>query len=145
MGQFVRWSHTVDPRAFLRAAVRLLCPGGSLYVQTPNFDSLIHRRAGGNWFALEPPRHMCILSVPAMHRLCSEIGPWTSLTVRSLPRRARKEQEHVMALQRAGNFHAPIERSFRDEWQIGLWSLIEHAGNRLFRWGEEIEVIAIKA
>ena len=137
--------HAVDPRAFLREAVRLLCPGGSLYLQTPNFDSLIHHRVGGDWFALEPPRHMCILSVPAMSRLCSETGPWTTLTVRSMPRRARKEQEHALALQRAGNFHAPIERSFLDELQIGLWSMIEHVGNRPFRWGEEIEVVAIKA
>jgi 2-polyprenyl-3-methyl-5-hydroxy-6-metoxy-1,4-benzoquinol methylase len=136
--------HARDPRRFLRQALALLRPGGFFYLQTPNFGSLMHRRYGADWFALEIPRHLCLLTVPAMRRLLDEMGPWVSLTVRSNPRGADREQEHAITMRRTGRFEPTTPFSRRDRFGMGAWSLIEMVGNRTMNWGEEVEVIGIK-
>ena len=136
--------HARDPRQFLRQALTLLRPGGFFYLQTPNFGSVMHRRYGADWYALEVPRHLCLLTVPAMWCLLKEMGPWASLTVRSNPRRAIREQEQTIAMRREGSFEATTLFSRRDRLGMGVWSLIETIGNRAMGWGEEVEVIGIK-
>ena len=136
--------HARDPRRFLRQALALLRPGGFFYLQTPNFDSLMHRRYGADWYALELSRHLCMLGVPAMRRLLEEVSPWTSLIVRSNPRRAVREQEQTIAMRREGSFEATTPFSRRDRLGMQGWSLVEAIGNPIMRWGEEIEVIGIK-
>ena len=133
--------HTTDPAAFLRAAVRLLKPGGIFYLQTPNFASFARRQLGADWFPLEVPRHLCMLSPPAMRRLLREVGSWQQLSVRSLARRAAVDRRLAVAVRRSGRFDAPIALSTTEKRAIAVWSAIEHAGNKLLRWGAEIEVI----
>ena len=135
--------HARDPRLFLRQALALLRPGGFFYLQTPNFGSLMHRRYGADWYALELSRHLCLLGVPAMRRLLEEVSPWTSLIVRSNPRRAMREQEQTIAMRREGSFEATTPFSRRDRIEMQGWSLVEAIGNRAMGWGEEIEVIGI--
>jgi 2-polyprenyl-3-methyl-5-hydroxy-6-metoxy-1,4-benzoquinol methylase len=137
--------HARDPGLFLRQALALLRPGGFFYLQTPNFRSLMHRRYGADWYALEISRHLCLLSVPAIRRLLEETCPWTSLTVRSNPRRAIREQEQTLAMRRTGSFEAMPEFSRRDRLGMAAWAWLEAAGNKPFDWGEEIEVIGIRA
>jgi 2-polyprenyl-3-methyl-5-hydroxy-6-metoxy-1,4-benzoquinol methylase len=55
--------HVHDPIALLREARRLLVkPGGQLAIATPNTGSVLHRKFGQHWFALEPPRHLHLFS-----------------------------------------------------------------------------------
>jgi 2-polyprenyl-3-methyl-5-hydroxy-6-metoxy-1,4-benzoquinol methylase len=136
--------HARDPRHFLRQALALLRPGGFFYLQTPNFSSLMHRRYGADWYGLEISRHLCFLTVSAMRTLLEEMGPWASLTVRSNPRRARREQEQTIAMRREGSFEATTLFSRWDRIEMDAWSLIETVGNRAMSWGEELEVIGIK-
>ena len=136
--------HARDPRRFLRQMTALLRPGGFFYLQTPNFGSLLHRRYGADWYALEISRHLCMLTVPVMRRLLSEVGPWRSLQVRSNPRRAVREQEQTLAMRREGSFEASTPFSFRDRLGMLMWSSLERLGNRTAEWGEEIEVIGVK-
>lgn len=58
--------HLVDPLAMLGNVHRILKPGGSLIVVTPNAGSLGLRLFGRNWQALDPPRHIHILSLYAL-------------------------------------------------------------------------------
>jgi len=136
--------HSRDPRRFLRQALALLRPGGFFYLQTPNFGSLMHRRYGADWYALEISRHLCLLTIPAMRRLLEDAAPWTSLIVRSNPRRAMREQEQTIAMRRKGSFEARTPFSARDRIEMRAWSLIESIGNIVAGWGEEVEVIGIK-
>jgi SAM-dependent methyltransferase len=50
--------HLHRPLEALRAAFRLLVPGGKLIVATPNLDSLPYRLFGPAWFGLDLPRHL---------------------------------------------------------------------------------------
>ncbi len=137
--------HARNPRDFLRNALALLRPGGFFYLQTPNFHSLMHRRFGADWYALEVSRHLCLLSVPALRRLLTELGSWSTLIVRSNPRRAVREQEQTVAMRRSGSFEAQIAYSLRDRLGMRSWALLETLGNGTFHWGEEVEVIGFKA
>jgi 2-polyprenyl-3-methyl-5-hydroxy-6-metoxy-1,4-benzoquinol methylase len=50
--------HVHQPLAVLRAAYRLLAPGGRLIVATPNVASWPFQLFGQHWFALDLPRHL---------------------------------------------------------------------------------------
>lgn len=54
--------HVHEPVATLKAAYRLLKPGGQLWLETPNIDSLGHRYYMKNWRGLEPPRHLVLFN-----------------------------------------------------------------------------------
>lgn len=58
--------HVHDPVAWLAEARRILKPGGRLAVATPNARSLLHRRFGAHWFALDPPRHLHLFNRDAL-------------------------------------------------------------------------------
>jgi SAM-dependent methyltransferase len=62
--------HVPDPVHFLAQCRRLLKPGGSVIIRTPNADSLGHRRYGRAWRGLEPPRHLHIFT-PAAFVACA--------------------------------------------------------------------------
>jgi len=71
------WSaleHTNEPRANLREAKRIIKRGGSLIVQVPNAASYQARFFGGDWFALDAPRHRYHFALSLLDRLLSEVG-----------------------------------------------------------------------
>jgi 2-polyprenyl-3-methyl-5-hydroxy-6-metoxy-1,4-benzoquinol methylase len=71
------WSaleHTNEPRINLSEARRIVKPGGTLIVQLPNAASYQARLFGGDWFALDAPRHRYHFTLPVLERLLSEIG-----------------------------------------------------------------------
>lgn len=54
--------HVHDPQGMLLQCWQLLQPGGHLYIETPNIDSVGHRLYGPHWRGLEPPRHMIMFN-----------------------------------------------------------------------------------
>ncbi len=66
--------HAHDPVAWLAEARRILRPGGRLAIATPNTRSLLHRRFGAHWFALDPPRHLCLFNHDAMASALRQAG-----------------------------------------------------------------------
>lgn len=54
--------HLHDPVAALRALRQALRPGGRIWLQTPNIDSLGAARFEAAWRGLEPPRHLVLFN-----------------------------------------------------------------------------------
>jgi 2-polyprenyl-3-methyl-5-hydroxy-6-metoxy-1,4-benzoquinol methylase len=66
--------HVHDPVASLREIARLLRPGGTLWLATPNVDAPGHARFGPHWRGLEPPRHLAIFSSQALRNCLEKVG-----------------------------------------------------------------------
>jgi 2-polyprenyl-3-methyl-5-hydroxy-6-metoxy-1,4-benzoquinol methylase len=66
--------HVHEPMALLKACYRLLKPGGRLWLETPNIDSLGHERFGRHWRGLEPPRHLVLFNPRSMATVLSQAG-----------------------------------------------------------------------
>ncbi len=56
--------HVHDPHALLGTCYKRLKPGGWIWVDTPNIDSLGHAEYGPFWLGVDAPRHL-ILFTPA--------------------------------------------------------------------------------
>jgi 2-polyprenyl-3-methyl-5-hydroxy-6-metoxy-1,4-benzoquinol methylase len=72
--------HLPDPVGTLLECARILRPGGTLVVCTPNSGSLGHKLFKQSWRGLEPPRHLHIFSEAAMRRLV-ERGRFRSVCI----------------------------------------------------------------
>lgn len=66
--------HVHDPAATLSEIYRILRPGGSLIVTTPNADSGGARHFGPHWRALDPPRHLQIFNGKNLLTLAKRAG-----------------------------------------------------------------------
>ena len=82
--------HVYDPLSLLRNLYRLLKPGGTLWLETPNLDSLGHARYGSAWRDLDPPRHLVLFNPQSLADLVRQAGfenlrrHWNGLVVYSV-------------------------------------------------------------
>jgi SAM-dependent methyltransferase len=145
--------HLPDPRATLEAAVRLLRPGGTLVLVTPNFGSLDSRLHRDDWFPLDPPRHLFLFS-PASIRRCVEAldGALSGMEVRACAAIARSTWGRSRLLRRERRRHgmrpgAPDERGYAWYKKVEgrLFNLVEHAANAFAPLGEELLLFARRA
>jgi 2-polyprenyl-3-methyl-5-hydroxy-6-metoxy-1,4-benzoquinol methylase len=136
--------HVYDPRLFISRAAGFLRPGGFLYVVTPNFQGLTRRMFHQDWLALDAPRHLNLLTPMSVRAICESCGLLRVRRIRTLTRRARREREHVYAVRGSGDFNAEFRPSPAQDFAVRWFSLLEKLGNPFFRWGEEIELIALR-
>jgi 2-polyprenyl-3-methyl-5-hydroxy-6-metoxy-1,4-benzoquinol methylase len=66
--------HVHDPRSVIREAFRLLKPGGVIWVETPNINSLGHKHFGPFWRGLEPPRHLVLFNWSSLQQILHDEG-----------------------------------------------------------------------
>ena len=85
--------HVPDPGRFLRRAAMLLAPGGTLYLTTPNFDSLTRRLVGSAWSPIHP-EHISYFVESRLRRALVDAG----LRVKSLTSRNTSPVEIFRAL-----------------------------------------------
>ncbi|HEX6708142.1 MAG TPA: class I SAM-dependent methyltransferase [Albitalea sp.] len=66
--------HLVDPIAAVRRASALLKPGGLLFCEVPNNESLIARQSGLAWEHLDIPRHINFFTERSLAALVQDAG-----------------------------------------------------------------------
>jgi SAM-dependent methyltransferase len=79
--------HVYDPMAVLRKCSRILKPGGTMALYTPNTNSLGHRQFQSHWRPLEAPRHLYCFS-PTTMRACLARCGFRNITLWTSPRLA---------------------------------------------------------
>ena len=88
--------HAANPLSVLQECRRLLRPGGTIQVDVPNADSWGARHFGGNWRALDVPRHLYHFTPATLARLIRQAGLRVA-TLRTLPNQVILEQSRQLA------------------------------------------------
>ncbi len=73
--------HVYQPVELLKECQRLLTPGGTLVVITPNAASFGHRMFGADWRGLEPPRHLVVFTPKSLQLAFGLAGLKTGRTL----------------------------------------------------------------
>lgn len=66
--------HVHEPKQLLHDVLRLLKPGGMVYIATPNIQSHGAELFGKSWRGIETPRHLVIFNLASLVRLLAESG-----------------------------------------------------------------------
>lgn len=66
--------HVPDPVATVAAMTRLLKPGGTMYIEFPNFDCLEYRIFGRNYSMISAPLHFQFYTPKTMQRIAEKTG-----------------------------------------------------------------------
>ena len=66
--------HVHDPLKLLQSMQRLLRPGGILWLQTPNIDSIGHKIHRENWIGVDPPRHLTLMTLQTLRHSLEGAG-----------------------------------------------------------------------
>jgi len=136
--------HVYDPVGLLRECHRILKPGGTLVILTPNIESWGHRKFGASWLNLDPPRHLVLFSTRTLSRSASQAG----FTVKRLDTTVRSAWVY-------GALSRCIERFGRAEMsELGkpanlLWGILYQMRQRMLlrgnpEAGDELLLIATK-
>jgi SAM-dependent methyltransferase len=75
---FVTMSHVIEhvhePFAALTEVFRVLKPGGTLWLATPNLNSLGQKRFRSDWLPLDTPRHLALFTPSSIGMLLAKSG-----------------------------------------------------------------------
>jgi 2-polyprenyl-3-methyl-5-hydroxy-6-metoxy-1,4-benzoquinol methylase len=76
------FEHIHEPLTFLKECSRILKPHGKLVMITPNADSWGHHKFKGDWYPLDPPRHIYIYTLASMRNIVvqSRFEPQTCIS-----------------------------------------------------------------
>jgi SAM-dependent methyltransferase len=77
--------HVHDPLGLLQECRRILKPGGTVVMTTPNLASWGHHRFGAGWVPLDPPRHLMLFEPGNLRTLLRKAG-FGTVRVRSTGR-----------------------------------------------------------
>lgn len=132
--------HLHDPVAVLKACYRLLKPGGSLWLETPNVDSLGHRRYLKNWRGLETPRHLVLFNQKSLTKALADAG-FSGGASRSRPNPLFQIIKSSEAIGHGLPIDQDIELSIAQRWMLSKYRVVQAMAPSL---REFLTVVAVK-
>jgi 2-polyprenyl-3-methyl-5-hydroxy-6-metoxy-1,4-benzoquinol methylase len=114
--------HVHDPRKTLLDIYRLLKPGGQIWIETPNIQSLGHLYFGRHWRGIETPRHLFLFTSRSLRAALRSIG-FSRVTRRSAPSPLKGMFAASVAVQSKLPHGASVSLPLRDRmayWAIAL-------------------------
>lgn len=138
--------HVYQPEAFLIECYRILKPGGTLVVLTPNASGWIQRQYHEANFALDPPRHLHYFTFQSMRSLIRKAGfDDAAVELRTIARNTNTYLFPTLSIQKTGRFIIGTKQSLGARiwakfFQLRQWMSLRLDPTR----GEEIVVIAHK-
>ena len=133
--------HLPDPLGMLKACQNLLKPGGQLWLETPNIDSLGHREYRRNWRGLEPPRHLVIFNSKSLKGALNATG-FVRISSKATPSSLLKLSKSSQNIKLGRAIGLNYEFSSFDIWNIRRKILLQ-----MFKpsYREFLTVVAFKA
>ena len=116
--------HVHDPVATLKAVYRLLKPGGQLWLETPNIDSLGHKHYMKNWRGLEPPRHLVLFNQHSLKKTLFIAG-FRKIKNQSGPRPMLSITKASEAIKQGFSINDEIYLSLTQRWTIRKNELLQ--------------------
>ena len=68
------FEHIESPSRTLKAAARVLRPGGVIYICTVNYESYTQELLGAEWQLLAPKEHLSLYTPQTLPRFCTQAG-----------------------------------------------------------------------
>lgn len=142
--------HVPNPDDFLQTAYSLLCPGGLLYLTTPNTQSINRRWLGLDWSVISPPEHITIWSPEGIKKALAR-NKFTPKEIRTegfnpveiLAQLRTKKNESPVAVNRNEAGYALNEAFTSSSWRRAVKTTINQ-GLTTFKLGDGIKVWAVK-
>ena len=66
--------HVYQPLRLIQECRSRLAPGGTLWIETPNWNARLHHAFGPSWRGLEAPRHLVLLNQKSLEALIKAAG-----------------------------------------------------------------------
>ena len=130
--------HVHEPSDTIVDIYRLLKPGGQLWLETPNIESLGHKYYGRHWLGLDPPRHLAVFN-PSSLRTALERAGFSDIQYKPAPSPLWGVVNASEAIRQGLPYGSPVKQSIASKLFIFVVSLFQ-----LF-WPAKREYILIVA
>lgn len=132
--------HVHEPQKLLQSMYCLLRPGGTLWLQTPNIDSIGHKIFGPDWVGIDPPRHLTLMTLRTLRQAFEHAGFQTRhYRLPLFPAMAFYAASSALHSGEANAMRLPYSRVFR--LRFLLWAI---AQNWMPRYAEFHTIIATR-
>ena len=109
--------HVHDPVGVLKACYCLLKPGGHLWLETPNIESLGHRYYTTNWRDLDPPRHLVLFNQGSLTKALTDAN-FIAIRNKSGPRPLLSITKASEAIKKGDRIDDGIRLSLMKRWIV---------------------------
>lgn len=109
--------HVPDPHELVGEIARILKPGGTLLIRTPNSNALGRAWFGNDWYANDVPRHLFLYSGHDLERLASDHG----LTLIALSKPVKAKLVLKSLDYKTGNKGKPSKKRKIRKWLAKLY------------------------